>query len=340
MSDVSGRGGADGPRGRDGEAAAARVRLWEAADAARWVAVPGPESDKYSHGVLGVVTGSALFPGAAVLGVEAAHRTGVGMVRYLGDPRPTDLVLRRRPETVMVPGRVEAWLIGSGADRGAVGVLARWREALASGLPVVVDAGALDLVEVGGPGAGSLRPWVLTPHYRELARLLNRLGPAGPADRGEASSRVAAGGAPADGAAPGGFAAGEATPEAIAREPERWARRAARLVRAVVLLKGRATHVATPDGDVSRVVTECGWLATAGTGDVLAGILGALLATHPAATRPRELAALAATAAFLHGRAGLRASSGGPIAALDVAESLPGAIAELLSSGALGGRRH
>ncbi len=52
------------------------------------IAVPGQDDDKYTRGVLGVITGSTLYPGAAVLGVEAALRTGVGMVRYLGPERP------------------------------------------------------------------------------------------------------------------------------------------------------------------------------------------------------------------------------------------------------------
>ena len=58
---------------------------WTPSDAARFIAVPASDDDKYSRGVLGVVTGSAAYPGAAVLGVEAALHTGVGMVRYLGD---------------------------------------------------------------------------------------------------------------------------------------------------------------------------------------------------------------------------------------------------------------
>src|SRR6188508_2960194 len=90
---------------------------WTAEDAAGWVAAPAPDDDKYSRGVLGVVTGSPDFPGAAVLGVEAAHRTGVGMVRYIGHRVPCRAVLDRRPETVTVPGRVQAWLIGSGIDQ-------------------------------------------------------------------------------------------------------------------------------------------------------------------------------------------------------------------------------
>ena len=62
-----------------------QIREWGAADAARHIRIPGPQDNKYTHGVLGVVTGSEKYPGAAVLGVEAAHRTGIGMVRFLGE---------------------------------------------------------------------------------------------------------------------------------------------------------------------------------------------------------------------------------------------------------------
>ena len=83
---------------------------WQAEDARGWIAVPTEQDDKYSRGVLGMVTGSARYPGAAVLGAEAAARTGVGMIRYLGAQQAAQEVLRRRPEIVSAPGRVQAWL--------------------------------------------------------------------------------------------------------------------------------------------------------------------------------------------------------------------------------------
>ena len=73
--------------------------------ATRWIAVPGVDDDKYARGVVGFVTGSSQYPGAAVLGVEAAAHAGVGMIRYLGPGRPTRLVLQRRPEAVTADGR-------------------------------------------------------------------------------------------------------------------------------------------------------------------------------------------------------------------------------------------
>jgi len=257
---------------------------WTSDDAARHIAVPAERDDKYSRGVLGVITGSDQYPGAAVLSVEAALRTGVGMVRYLGPPRAGDLVLQRRPEAVTSPGRVQAWLIGSGMDhaqRDDTG----FQEAVSSGLPLVLDGGALDLVRHASG------PVVITPHYRELARLL-------------------------------GVDAGD-----VAKAPADWARRAVDELGATVLLKGHTTYIAGPGASLS-VEAAPSWLATAGAGDALAGILGALVATH---CELPELAALAATAAFVHGRAAQRASAGGPLTILDLCAAIPPTIAELLA---------
>jgi hydroxyethylthiazole kinase-like uncharacterized protein yjeF len=278
------------------------AREWGATDAARWIAVPGEQSDKYSRGVLGVVTGSDRYPGAAVLGVEAAARTGLGMIRYLGAPRAADEVLRRRPEAVTAGGRVQAWLVGSGMDAGSrpSDDLLRLRAALADGAPLVVDAGALDLV---GQAVG---PVVVTPHFRELAGML--------AARADDDSDA--------------VTAGE-----IAADPAAWASRAARSLAVTVLLKGHTTHVAVPSGLRYTVTAGPAWLATAGSGDVLGGILGALLATHAdevSTGGDETLAALAATAAWVHGQAGERASAGGPIVALDIADAVPGVIRDLL----------
>ncbi len=145
---------------------------WTRDDAARVLRMPTAADDKYSRGVVGIRTGSDAYPGAAVLGVEAAWRTGVGMVRYLGPSRPTGLVLARRPETVTVSGRVQAWVIGSGTDAGerSDAETAALREILSGSDPVVVDAGALDLA------AGAAAPRIVTPHAREQSRLRSALG--------------------------------------------------------------------------------------------------------------------------------------------------------------------
>jgi hydroxyethylthiazole kinase-like uncharacterized protein yjeF len=270
---------------------------FSAVEAARAIAVPSADSDKYSRGVLGVVTGSERYPGAAVLGVEAASRTGVGMIRYLGPDRPAAMVLARRPEAVTADGRVQAWLFGSGTDPARDDAeRARLVGLLGQALPTVLDAGALDLVpEATGPT-------VLTPHFGELVPVLRAAGV-------------------------------ETTKDAVAADPAVWAVRAAAETGATVLLKGATTMVADPSGLRFAVWAGQPWLATAGSGDVLGGVLGALLATHQPEieARPALLAELAAAAAWLHGEAGRVASGGGPIQALDIAEALPAVIARLLA---------
>jgi NAD(P)H-hydrate repair Nnr-like enzyme with NAD(P)H-hydrate dehydratase domain len=249
--------------------------------AARWIAVPGPDDDKYARGVVGFVTGSVLH-------------TGVGMVRYLGPGRPTRLVLQRRPEAVTADGRVQAWVLGSGQDAAHRDepTAARLEAALGQPVPVVVDAGALDL------HARAAGPVLLTPHAGELAKAVG--------------ARV----------------------EDVRADPPAAAREAAAALGATVLLKGHTTHVATPDGGLLRVRSAPSWLATAGAGDALAGILGALLATHAdrIAEDPGVIAPLAATGAVLHGLAAERASGGGPLTVLDLAAELPRVIADLLAA--------
>lgn len=280
------------------------ARDWTGHDAARALRRPTDVDDKYSRGVVGLRTGSTRYPGAAVLGVEAAWRTGTGMVRYLGPARAQDLVLQRRPETVTADGRVQAWVIGSGTDAAErdAAETAALRGILSGEVPVVADAGALDLV----PAASA--PVIVTPHARELARLREALGLAPDAAEGDEAR-------------------------------ERAAAETADALQGVVLSKGAVTIVAAPGGWVRRVATGTPWLATAGTGDVLGGVLGAVVAGASAAGRTSldDLAACAATAAWLHGAAGTvaaasRGGAGGPITALDVAEALPAGVAGLLDA--------
>jgi hydroxyethylthiazole kinase-like uncharacterized protein yjeF len=266
---------------------------FESADARRWIAVPGADDDKYSRGVLGFVTGSERYPGAAALGVDAALHAGVGMVRYLGAARPTQLVLQRRPEAVTAAGRVQAWVLGSGqdpADRDAA-TSELLDRALGQPVPCVIDSGALDRAR------DAVGPVVITPHAGELAGLL---------DIGR---------------------------DRVHDDPEGCAERAAADLGVTVVLKGYRTRIATPAGLRYEVTAPTTWLATAGSGDALAGILGALLATHAEqVTRsPDVLAELAATACVLHGRAGERASGGGPLTVLELNAELPAVVAELLA---------
>ncbi|CAN7366509.1 NAD(P)H-hydrate dehydratase [Microbacterium maritypicum] len=274
------------------------VREWTRGDTARLLRAPTADDDKYARGVVALRTGSPAYPGAAVLGVEAAWRAGAGFVRYVGTERVADAVLARRPETVAGadPGRsrVDAWVIGSGTDPAhrsdtESGAL---REILSGTAAVVIDAGALDLAE------RATAPFLVTPHAREFVRLQERLGMSSTAeDRAQA------------------------------------ARHMADTLGGAVLLKGARTLIAAPDGTVIAVEAGTGWLATAGTGDVLAGALGAVLAANPG----RPIAEVAAAGAWLHGHAGRIAAgvrdggTGHPIVAMDVAEALPLAIADVLA---------
>ena len=277
------------------------LRRLEAEDLALLLPHPERRSHKYSRGVLGVVAGSQRYPGAAVLACKGALAAGVGMVRYLGPPEVADLVRRACPEVVCGPEspaetHVQAWLLGPGLDDAAREQLDRVREAAATGLPLVADAGALPaLPRVLAPRT------VLTPHAGELAALLARYG----AEAGRSGVE-------------------NATLAAVVQ--------AASLTGATVLLKGATTVVAAASGTVFSQAEASPWLATAGSGDVLAGVLGALLAqlsgsgeafaAHGIAGADRW-AAMAAMAASLHGRAGRAGSAGGPVTATAIAESVP-----------------
>ncbi|WP_406832114.1 NAD(P)H-hydrate dehydratase [Pedococcus sp. KACC 23699] len=272
------------------------VERLDFADVAQLWPVPGASDDKYSRGVLGVVAGGEDYTGAPVLCCTAAVGAGLGMLRYVGTPAPTGLVRAAVPEAVIGDGRVQAWVVGPGLDtasraRGSKAQLDVARAALASELPVLVDAGGLDLV-TGTRDAATL----LTPHAGELARLLTRLDPGGSVTR-----------------------------EEVQAAPLRHARRAARLTGATVLLKGATTLVVPPEGTVRSQNDAPAWLATAGAGDVLAGMCGALLA---AGLSPLDAGSLGA---LVHGVAADRANPGGPVRALAVAHAIPTTVAQLLT---------
>ncbi|MGO4600977.1 bifunctional ADP-dependent NAD(P)H-hydrate dehydratase/NAD(P)H-hydrate epimerase [Terrabacter sp. 2YAF2] len=263
--------------------------------------VPGSGDDKYSRGVLGVVAGSEAYPGAAVLCTTAAAESGVGMLRYVGTPTPVGLVHQAVPEAVVAQGRVQAWVVGPGLDTDADDAATRTqldaaRAALASDLPVVVDAGGLALV------AGRREaPTVLTPHAGELARLLTRLERADGPD--------------------------EVTADDVKGDPLGHARRLVALTGATVLLKGATTLVVTEDEPVRSQADAPPWLATAGAGDVLSGVIGALLA---AGLSPHDAASLGA---LVHGVTADRVSGGGPLRALAVAHGIRPTVRDLLARG-------
>lgn len=257
----------------------APVEALQSADVAALLPRPAADAHKYTRGVVGVRAGSAAYPGAAVLSVAGAACGLAGMVRYDGDPAALDQVRAAHPE-VVGPGRVQAWVVGSGSDDGAEDAV---RRSVADGVPLVVDADALAFA-----GLTRGRPAVLTPHAGELARMLD-------VERADVEAR--------------------------------WlehARRAARTYDAVVLLKGRHTVVARPDGRVRVTTTGTPWLATAGAGDVLGGLIGALLATG---LDPFDAAS---AGSWLHGAAATLASGGGPIVASDVAAGLPAVLDSLV----------
>jgi hydroxyethylthiazole kinase-like uncharacterized protein yjeF len=260
---------------------------------------PGPADDKYSRGVLGIVAGGESYTGAALLAVSAAVCSGAGMVRYVGPPTPTLLVRSQVPEAVFGVGRVQAWLVGPGVDVGdesAHGKAQRAaaQSALDSGLPCVVDAGGLELIT-----EPRTTPTLLTPHAGELATMLSRLedGP-DPTDRA-----------------------------AVTGAPLAHARRLADLANSTVLLKGATTLVVPPSSSGLPVRSQADappWLATAGSGDVLAGLAGTLLASGLSPLDSGSVAAL------VHGLAGDACNPGGPVRASGVADAIPGVVAALM----------
>ncbi|MET9553259.1 NAD(P)H-hydrate dehydratase [Streptomyces sp. NPDC006645] len=250
------------------------------ADVARLLPVPTGESDKYRRGVVGVVAGSARYPGAAVLAVAGALHGGAGAVRYVGPAG--DAVLARFPETLVhagppaKAGRVQAWVVGPGlGDEPGVA------DALASDVPVLIDADGLRGLDAGAVRSRTA-PTLLTPHAGEAAALLGV-----PREEVEAARLSSV-------------------------------RELASRYGATVLLKGSTTLVASPDTSLPVRANPTGtpWLATAGSGDVLSGLTGSLLAAGLAA---RDAASVGA---YLHGLAARSAARGAPVSAEDVAASL------------------
>ncbi|EPI43294.1 ADP-dependent NAD(P)H-hydrate dehydratase [Gardnerella vaginalis] len=261
--------------------------------AATCLRTPRSEYNKYSRGVLGIVTGSQEYPGAAILSTRAAEYSNIGMVRYAGPLRAQNLVLQSAPETVVcerLEGTVQAITVGSGipdathcntdetkAQRDYISeILAKYAtntESANALPPICVDAGALDLL----PKKVCTKV-VVTPHTGELCSVFQQYGLAINAQQ-------------------------------IASNPVHYAQEAANLTGATVLLKGAKTVVASPSNlHMPIYVAQYGptWLATAGSGDVLAGILGALLAQQTA--HCTNYALVAASAAVIHGIAAILAS--------------------------------
>lgn len=356
--------------GFDTSALAPTVECMTARDCAGLLRAPRIDDTKYSRGVVGLVTGSNLYHGAALLSSTAAANANVGMIRYQGPDGVGQLILGSIPEAVLGTGRVESWVLGSGVptqaalDRMGGGktddgdgqrdliasLLTRQaqdeEEGRAGTAPaMVIDAGALDLVpDRIGPQAA------LTPHAGEMASLLQAHGQRVDVDQ-------------------------------VLDRPVHWAIRAWELTGATILLKGAVTLVVGDDGTGQPRVMTSGfgpaWLSTAGSGDVLSGTIGALLAQNADLIQdePASMVDLVAAGAYLHGLAGSLAADslqsgwdvplvfqprnpqsfldqiqedashrtttgygplGHPIRASEVAEHLPQAIGLLLSQGTQG----
>jgi ADP-dependent NAD(P)H-hydrate dehydratase / NAD(P)H-hydrate epimerase len=270
----------------------------QAADVAAILPRPTAESDKYRRGVLGLLAGSEEYTGAAVLSTGGAIRGGAGMVRLVSALPAVDVVRQHWPEAVITTydpdraaqavgraGRVQAWAAGPGigTDEKARELLAA---VLASEVPVLVDADGITVLAANRDLLPRSAPTLVTPHAGELARLIS-------ADRADIEARRL-----------------------------HYVRKAAAELGITVLLKGSTTVIASPDQDQPVLVNPTGssWLATAGSGDVLSGLAGSLLAQGLGAPEA------AAVAAFLHGLAARLAARDAPIAASDVVAAIPAAI--------------
>ena len=284
----------------------------------RWVArhlPPRPErAHKGDFGRLLVVAGSLELPGAALLAAIGAMRAGAGVVRVASAesvvarvaaavPELTWMSLDEEAPGLIAPGgwrRItaeaagyDAVVIGPGLGRQPA-TLRRTRQ-LISALegPVVVDADGLNALADGRRWWQGMRAeLVLTPHGGEFTTLTGEDAPDADAD--------------------------DARSEAAGAAALRWDQ--------VVVLKGARSIVAAPDGTVLRSDVATPALATAGSGDVLAGVIGAFLA---AGTAPLDAAACGVA---VHGAAGLLASErigNAGVMAGDIAALVPEAIAQL-----------
>ncbi|MGL3806714.1 NAD(P)H-hydrate dehydratase [Paeniglutamicibacter sp. R2-26] len=277
-----------------------------------------PGQHKYQRGVLGLLAGSQRYPGAAVLAARAAASSGLGLLRSMVPEQVAPALSAAVPEAVPLTQheltsllthsrrndrenakRIGAWAAGPGLEDTPENrkTLA---QILAADTPCVLDAGALGMVE---PGENhQLR--ILTPHGGELHSLLSKAG-----------VRVGA--------------------SDIAEDPLRWARWAAVAYDCVILLKGPATICTAPDGYTLIVHAGTPELATAGSGDVLTGLLGTLAAASSLPPKSsgshamHRLTDIAASGALIHAHAGALAALEGTLGAAELLRALPAAARDL-----------
>lgn len=245
---------------------------------ARYLLKPEADSHKYSRGVVRIIAGSQRFPGAGLLCVAGASHSGVGMIRLNAPERVENLVLAAHPQIVpdgpALTGACDALVLGPGLDAQK----ADWEAAaqLLENTPAVIDASALEPVcALIKEGKLRLRAHhILTPHDGELARCLNLFaGTDTDKTAGEIAEKLAD---KAD--KPLGKFAFEISP-ALQRRIQ-GAQQLAALTGACVLAKGNRTVVVDAKAQVHTLPAATPWLATAGSGDVLAGLMGGLLALN------------------------------------------------------------
>lgn len=294
---------------------------------ARYLLKPEADSHKYSRGVVRIIAGSQRFPGAGLLCVAGASHSGVGMIRLNAPERVENLVLAAHPQIVpdgsALTGACDALVLGPGLDAQK----ADW-DALAQLLentPAVIDASALEPVcALIKEGKLRLRAHhILTPHEGELTRCLNLFAGT---DTDKTAGEIA--GKLVDKAdKPLGKFAFEIS-SALQRRIQ-GAQQLAALTGACVLAKGNRTVVVDAKAQVHTLPAATPWLATAGSGDVLAGLMGGLLALNvragaghvgatvaSAAALAPEIAQLAARLHALAGQLAAEATSPKPTEAL------------------------
>lgn len=241
---------------------------------ARYLLKPEADSHKYSRGVVRIIAGSQRFPGAGLLCVAGASHSGVGMIRLNAPERVENLVLAAHPQIVpdgpALTGTCDALVLGPGLDAQK----ADWEAAaqLLENTPAVIDASALEPVcALVKEGKLRLRAHhILTPHDGELARCLNLFAGT---NTGEIAGKLAD---KAD--KPLGKFASQTSP-ALQRRIQ-GAQQLAALTGACVLAKGNRTVVVDAKAQVHTLPAATPWLAIAGSGDVLAGLMGGLLALN------------------------------------------------------------
>lgn len=296
---------------------------------ARYLLKPEADSHKYSRGVVRIIAGSQRFPGAGLLCVAGASHSGVGMIRLNAPERVENLVLAAHPQIVpdgpALTGTCDALVLGPGLDAQK----ADWEAAaqLLENTPAVIDASALEPVcALVKEGKLRLRAHhILTPHDGELARCLNLFAGT---DTDKTTGEIA--GKLADKAdKPLGKFASQTSPALQLRI--QGAQQLGTLTGACVLAKGNRTVVVDAKAQVHTLPAATPWLATAGSGDVLAGLMGGLLALNvragagsgggvdaqgrgaPAASAAALAPEIAQLAARLHALAGqLAAEATGP----------------------------